>query len=299
MAEHDLYLPDGFSCDAALKDRIIDNAFLANALKYSYARTSWWRAWLDLEPILSEFYPGDRLAGKVDALARDRYDRFGDQTYFDVAEELRGLELHEHVRDLGAFRGRELSAVPALPFASPAGSYSERAYAAAGPPAPLPTTPSAPESAPEPSATGATRGPSSIATSEITMESTQHSRMRCDERGISRLQMQRALKHGKRSPGLEHEGRPTWKFEHQGIRVVADASHRNRTAITAVRLEARAGPAPRHTQPQFNSECSRCGGMGHPGCCRCAAISRGNAFTARPSVADCYICEACLPLVSS
>lgn len=133
---------------------------------------------------------------------------------------------------------------------------------------------------------------SSAATSDISFESTKHSRERCVQRGVGRREVQAALKHGTRRPS-SNQG--SWRVEHHGV-IVAGSGESPRKVHTVMRKEGRLlGPG--HCWPAVpgpSARCSRCNGARHPGCCRCTARATGTDVMARTWGVACYLCAQCI-----
>ena len=82
----------------------------------------------------------------------------------------------------------------------------------------------------------------SLDTKDITLLSHQHGRQRRNERGIEKLELQAAIKYGRKErahPG--RDGAARWRFTHKGVVYVTDATCRHE--VTSWRLDA-APPAP-------------------------------------------------------
>ena len=74
-----------------------------------------------------------------------------------------------------------------------------------------------------------------LATEDVPLVSHLHGRMRRAERGIDRTELKRAVKYGKRSranPG--RNGQPRWKYVHNDIVYITDASCRREITSWAV-----------------------------------------------------------------
>ena len=82
----------------------------------------------------------------------------------------------------------------------------------------------------------------SLATADITLLSSLHGRQRRSERGIEKLELQAAIKYGRKErahPG--RDGAERWRFTHNGVMYITDATCRHE--ITSWRLDD-APPAP-------------------------------------------------------
>ncbi|KAG2501020.1 hypothetical protein HYH03_000840 [Edaphochlamys debaryana] len=82
-----------------------------------------------------------------------------------------------------------------------------------------------------------------LATSAITVVSHTHGRARREERGILRRELQEAIKYGRKeraNPG--RDGKPRWRYVHQGIVYITDESSRHE--VTSWRLADAIEPPP-------------------------------------------------------
>ena len=90
------------------------------------------------------------------------------------------------------------------------------------------TQASAPPSPPAPVARDESRPDATLSTEDVTLISHTHGRGRRAERNISRLELQAAIKHGRKEPAHPSaEGRQRWRYTWQGVVYVTDESSRH------------------------------------------------------------------------
>ena len=92
-----------------------------------------------------------------------------------------------------------------------------------------------------------------LSTEDVSLVSHTHGRSRRAERGISRPELQAAVKHGRREPAYPGaNGRKRWRYTHNGVVYVTDASSRHE--ITSWRDDGQDLPvddeAESHGEPQ-------------------------------------------------
>ena len=99
-----------------------------------------------------------------------------------------------------------------------------------------------------------------LATSSISLISHDHGRQRRDERGITRRELQEAIKYGQKEPAHPgRDGAPRWRYTHKGVVYITDQTSRHE--ITSWRSDEMpsAGVGPLHAANAGSASGRPCG----------------------------------------